>query len=63
MRKSKLDHTAQHALGTARNKLDEAASSKRVRDMRDRLRSNIKDLPAYLPGVEFRPPERKLKSR
>ena len=57
--KSKLYHGAQHAVGTARDKVDEAGSSKLVRDLRHQMRSNLKDLSAQLPTLEYKPPKRK----
>ena len=63
MVKSKLYHTAQHAVGAARDKVDEAASSKPVRDLRHQVRSNLNDLSASLPSLEYKPPERKRTRR
>jgi CBS domain-containing protein len=59
MLKSRYYHTAQNALGAARHKVDEAASSELVRDLRHQLRSNLDDLSAQLPSLEYRPPKRK----
>jgi len=63
MVKSKLYHTAQHTVGAARDKVDEAASSKPVRDLRHQVRSNLNDLSASLPSLEYKPPERKRTRR
>jgi len=63
MVKSKLYHTAQDAVYAARDKVDEAASSKPVRDLRKQVRSNLKDLSAHLPTLEYKPPERKRRRR
>jgi len=63
MVKSKLYHSAQQAVGAARDKVDEAASSHSVRDLRRQVRSNLKDLSAQLPTLEYKPPERKRTSR
>jgi CBS domain-containing protein len=59
MAKSKLYHTAQYAVSAARDKVDEAASSKLVRDLRHQMRSNLNDLSAQLPTLEYKPPKRK----
>jgi CBS domain-containing protein len=59
MTKSKLYHTAQHAVSAARFRVDEAASSKLVRDLRQQMRSNLRDLSAQLPTLEYKPPKRK----
>ncbi|CAG0932565.1 Hypoxic response protein 1 [Thermoflexales bacterium] len=53
--KSELYHTAQHALSTARDKVDEAASSKSVRDLRHEVGSKLTDLAAQLPTLEYKP--------
>jgi CBS domain-containing protein len=63
MVKSKFYHTAQQAVGAARDKVDEAASSKPVRDLSDQVRSNVKDLSAQLPSIEYKPPQRKRARR
>ena len=59
MAKSELYHTAQHALSAARDTVDEAASSKSVRDLRHTLRrdvdSKLNDLAAQLPTLEYKP--------
>jgi CBS domain-containing protein len=59
MTNSKLYHSAQHAVSAARDKVDEAASSKTVRDLRDQMRSNLNDLSEQLPTLEYKPPKRK----
>jgi CBS domain-containing protein len=56
--KSDLYHTAQHAMSAARDTVDEAASSKSVRDLRRNLRrdvdSKLTDLAARLPTLEYK---------
>ena len=59
MAKSELYHTARHAVSAARDKVDEAASSKPVRDLSHQMRSNLNDLSAQLPTFEYKPPKRK----
>jgi hypothetical protein len=57
--KSELYHTARHAMSAARDKVDEAASSKSVRDLRRDLRrdvdSKLNDWAAQLPTLEYKP--------
>jgi len=66
MVKSDLYHTAQHTLGAARDKVDEAASSKSVRsarrdvdakikDVRRDVDARLNDLAAQLPTLEYKP--------
>jgi len=63
MVKSKLYHTAQQAVGAARDKVDEAASSQPVRALSHQVRSNVQDLSAQLPSIEYKPPQRKRARR
>ena len=57
--KSKLYHTAQGALNVARDRVDEAASGKFVGGLRQQMRSDLDDLSAKLPTLEYKPPRRK----
>lgn len=50
---------AQQAVNTARDRVDEAASSKPVRNFRQQMRANIKELSTQLPSIEYKPPKRK----
>jgi CBS domain-containing protein len=59
MAKSEIYHTAQHAVSAARDKVDEAASSKTVRDLAHQMRSNLNDLTAQLPTLEYKTAKRK----
>jgi CBS domain-containing protein len=59
MVQSKLYLTGQHAAGAARDKVDQAASSELVRDLRRQMRTNLNDLSAHLPTLEYKPPKRK----
>lgn len=52
-------HTAQQAVGTARGKIDEAASSKTARNLRQQVQANIRGLSSQLPRIEYKPPKRK----
>lgn len=61
--KTKLYRTAQHAVDAARDTVEEAASSRPVRDLSRQLRSNLKDLSAQLPSLEYKPPERRHAKR
>jgi len=63
MVESKLYHTAQQAVGAVHDKVDEATSSRPARDLRDQVRSNLKDLSAQLPSIEYKPPQRKRARR
>jgi CBS domain-containing protein len=53
-------HTALDAMSAARDKLDEAASSKQMRDFRHEVGAKINDLSAQLPTVEYKPAKRKF---
>ena len=55
MAKSELYHTAQHAMSAARDKVDEAASSKSVRNVRRDVGVKLTDLAAQLPTLEYKP--------
>jgi CBS domain-containing protein len=59
MVKSEFYHTVQQAVSAARVKVDEAASSKPVRNLRLKVHTNLKDLSAQLPTLEYKPPKRK----
>jgi CBS domain-containing protein len=56
---SEVYHAALVALSTARDKVDEAASSKQVRDFRHEVGVKVNDLAAQLPTVEYKPAKRK----
>ncbi len=56
---SKFYHSAQQAMNDARDRVDEAASSKTARDIRRRIQTNMKDLSAQLPSIEYKPPKKK----
>ncbi len=68
--KSELYHTAEHALSSARDKVDEAASSKSVRsarrevnaklnDVRHDVDAKLNELAAQLPTLEYKPAKAK----
>ncbi|PKO15071.1 MAG: hypothetical protein CVU39_11950 [Chloroflexi bacterium HGW-Chloroflexi-10] len=57
--KGKLYHTAQDVVGVAREKVDSAVSSKKVKELRQHMGSNIKGITAKLPTLEYKPPKRK----
>ena len=59
MADTKFYHSAQEAVNVARDKVDEAASSKAARDLQKRIQSNIKELSTQLPRIEYKPPKRK----
>jgi len=56
---SEAYHTALDALSTARDKVDEAASSKPMRDFRHDVGVKVNDLAKQLPTVEYKPAKRK----
>jgi len=55
MAQSELYHTAQEAVNSARGRVDEAASSKSVRNLQHQMRSYLNDVSAKLPTLEYRP--------
>lgn len=59
MAESELYHQAQHTVNTAVDKVDEAASSRPMRNLRRRMHSNLNNLSARLPTIEYKPPKRK----
>jgi CBS domain-containing protein len=56
---SEAYHTALDALSAARDKMDEAATSKPMRDFRHDVGAKVNDLAAQLPTVEYKPAKRK----
>lgn len=59
MTKSDIYSTAQHAASGALGVIDEAASSKPVRNARRQIRSNISNLYEQMPTLEYKAPKRK----
>ncbi len=59
MADTRLYHSAQEAVSTARGKMDEATSSKAARDIRHRIQSNLKDISTQLPRLEYKPPKKR----
>ncbi len=59
MADSKFYHSAREAVNAARDRMDEAATSKPARDFRKRIQSNIQDISTQLPRIEYKPPKRK----
>jgi CBS domain-containing protein len=57
--KSDLYHTAAEGVTAARGKINEAGSSKSIRDLRRHIHSNINELSAQLPTIEYKPPKHK----
>ena len=51
---SEVYHTAQHTLSAARDKVDEAASSQQMRDLRHDVGAKFNDLTAQLPTLEYK---------
>ena len=56
---SEAYHTALHALSAARDKVDEAASSKPMRDFQHEVGVKVNSLAAQLPTVEYKPAKRR----
>jgi len=56
---SEVYHAALDAMSTARDKVDEAATSKQVRDFRHEVGVKVNDLAAQLPTLEYKPARRK----
>jgi CBS domain-containing protein len=56
---SEVYHTALDALSVARDKVDEAATSKQMRDFRHEVGAKVNDLAAQLPTVGYKPAKRK----
>jgi CBS domain-containing protein len=52
-------HTARDVMSAARDKVDEAASSKQMRDLRRDVGAKITDLSAQLPALDYKPARRK----
>jgi len=46
-------------MNTARDKVDEAATSQQMRDLRRDVGAKINDLAAQLPTLEYKPARRK----
>lgn len=57
---SKAYQSAQQAVSFARDKMDEAASSKQMRHLRQRVGSNLKDLSYQLPSLQYKPARKKF---
>ena len=57
---SELYHTAQNAISAARDKVDEAASGKPMRELRKQMQSNLNDIAAQLPTLEYKAPKHKM---
>jgi CBS domain-containing protein len=57
---SEVYHTALEALSAARDKVDEAASSKQMRDFQHDVGVKVNDLAAQLPTLEYKPARRKF---
>ena len=56
---SEVYHAAWDAMSAARDKVDEAATSKQMRDLRRDVGAKINDLSAQLPTLEYKPARRK----
>jgi CBS domain-containing protein len=59
IKSSKLYHSARDAFGSAIELVDDAASSKSMRDRRNQIRATFKDISSQLPSIEYSPPRRR----
>lgn len=59
MADSRFYHSAQQAVGVARDRLDDASSSNTARNLRQQVRVNWKGLSDQLPRIQYKPPKRK----
>jgi predicted transcriptional regulator/gas vesicle protein len=59
MADTKFYQSAQQAVSAARDRVDEAATSKTARNLRQRVNTNIKELSNQLPRIEYKPPRRR----
>jgi CBS domain-containing protein len=60
MADTRFYQSAQQAVTAARDRMDEAASSKTARNLRQRVNTNMKELSYQLPRIEYKPPKRRL---
>jgi hypothetical protein len=56
---SEVYHVALDAMSAARDKVDEAASSKQMRDFQHEVSAKVNNLAAQLPTLEYKPARRK----
>jgi hypothetical protein len=56
---SEVYHTALDAMSAARDKVDEVATSKQMRDLRRDVGVKVNNLSAQLPTLEYKPARRK----
>jgi CBS domain-containing protein/gas vesicle protein len=59
MADTRFYQSAEQAVNVARDKVDEATSSKTARDIRQRIQSNLKDISTQLPRIEYKPPKKR----
>jgi CBS domain-containing protein len=59
MSDSRIYHSAQQAVGVARDRLDDAASTKTARNLRQQVRVNWRGLSDQLPRIQYKPPKQK----
>lgn len=57
---SKPYYSATQAVSTARDKVNEVASSKTARNLQKQVRSSFKEISQQLPSIEYKPPKRKM---
>jgi gas vesicle protein len=59
MADSDFYHNARQAVGTARDRWDDVASSKAARNLRQQVQTNMKGISNQLPRIEYKPPKQK----
>ena len=57
---SKPYYSAAQAVNVAREKVNDAATSKTARDLRKQVKSNLKELYEQLPTIEYKPSKHKF---
>jgi CBS domain-containing protein len=56
---TKAYHSAQDAVNATRGRIDEVASSKTARNLRNQIQNNMKEISYQLPRIEYKPPKHK----
>ncbi len=59
MADTRFYQSAQQAVSTAKDRVNEAASSRQARDIRNRIKTNMKDISMQLPRIEYKSPKKK----
>ncbi len=59
MADTRFYQSAQQAVISAKDKVNEAASSRQARDIKNRIQTNMKDISIQLPRIEYKSPKKK----